>query len=37
MGNDQPKTKNETNQEFYTFELIQDALNLKILSFLENI
>ena len=29
MGNDQPKTKNETNQEFYTFELIQDALNLK--------
>ena len=29
MGNDQKETKNETNQEFYTFELIQDALNLK--------
>ena len=29
MGNDQPKKDKETNQEFYTFELIQDALNLK--------
>ena len=29
MGNEQPKKNNEVNQEFYTFELIQDALNLK--------
>jgi len=29
MGNDQPKKNKETNQEFYTFELIQDALGLK--------